>query len=147
MPDIVFQALKYGFLLVLYLFLVFALRTVYVEVLPLERRQRAAMKPARASKAKKAHLQVLQSEDKIGPRIALDKELSVGRSPQCLVRLHDDYVSQMHARLHETAGRYYVEDMGSTNGTYVNGRKITYPTELRPGDRIKIGKTILEFRR
>jgi pSer/pThr/pTyr-binding forkhead associated (FHA) protein len=148
LPDIVFQILKYGFLLVLYAFLVFALRTVYVELLPAERRrQKTAKKPAKPSKMKKAHLQVVQTEEKIASKYFLDQPVTVGRAPQSGVRLHDDYVSQMHAKFYETGGRHFVEDLGSTNGTYVNGRKISYPTELRQGDRVKIGKTILEFRR
>jgi pSer/pThr/pTyr-binding forkhead associated (FHA) protein len=63
-----------------------------------------------------------------------------------VVCLEDNYVSTSHAKFYQANGRFFVEDMGSTNGTYVNGRRISYPTELRQGDRIKIGKTIVEFR-
>lgn len=145
-PDIVFQILKYGFLIILYIFLFFALRTVYVEVLPADRRQRATAKPARASKLKKAHLHVVQTEEKIASKFPLEDVLTVGRGENCAVCLEDNYVSSSHAKFYPGNGRFFVEDMGSTNGTYVNGRRISYPTELRQGDRIKIGKTIFEFR-
>ncbi len=145
-PDIVFQILKYGFLIILYIFLFFALRTVYVEVLPADRRQKVAAKVVRPVKLKKAHLQVVQTEDKIANKLPLEEQLTVGRSDSCSLCLEDNYVSSLHAKFYHTNGRFFVEDMGSTNGTYVNGRRISYPTELRQGDRIKIGKTIVEFR-
>lgn len=145
-PDIVFQILKYGFLIILYIFLFFALRTVYVEVLPADRRQKVTAKPARPSKLKKAHLQVVQTEEKIANRFSLEDVLTVGRGENCNLCLEDNYVSTSHAKFYPANGRFFVEDLGSTNGTYVNGRRISYPTELRQGDRIKIGKTIVEFR-
>jgi pSer/pThr/pTyr-binding forkhead associated (FHA) protein len=63
------------------------------------------------------------------------------------VVLDDSYVSQMHARLFAKGDSYMVEDLGSTNGTYLNRRKVTAPTELRRGDQVKIGKTVLEMRK
>ncbi len=144
-PDIVFQILKYGFLIILYIFLFFALRTVYVEVLPVDRRRMSA-KAARPVKLKKAHLSVVQTEEKIASKFPLEDVLTVGRSENCSVCLEDNYVSASHAKFYHSNGRFFVEDQGSTNGTYVNGRRISYPTELRQGDRIKIGKTIVEFR-
>ncbi len=144
-PDIVFQILKYGFLIILYIFLFFALRTVYVEVLPADRRQKAVSK-ARPAKLKRAHLHVVQTEEKIAAKFPLEDILTVGRGAHCGMCLQDNYVSTSHAKFYPANGRFFVEDMGSTNGTYVNGRRISYPTELRQGDRIKIGKTIVEFR-
>jgi pSer/pThr/pTyr-binding forkhead associated (FHA) protein len=61
--------------------------------------------------------------------------------------LKDTYASQMHARVFPKGDKFMVEDLGSTNGTYLNGRKVTSGTELLRGDRIKIGKTVLELRR
>ncbi len=70
----------------------------------------------------------------------------IGRAAECQVCLEDEFASHLHSRISLSQGGYLIEDLGSTNGTYVNGRKINYPVELRNGDRIKIGKTILEFR-
>jgi pSer/pThr/pTyr-binding forkhead associated (FHA) protein len=57
----------------------------------------------------------------------------------------DNYVSQLHARVFRRDGQFYVEDLGSTNGTYVNHRKVTAPIVIRKGDRLQIGKTVLEL--
>jgi pSer/pThr/pTyr-binding forkhead associated (FHA) protein len=61
--------------------------------------------------------------------------------------LDDTYVSQVHARIFAKNGGYMVEDLGSTNGTYVNRRRITSPTEVQRGDQVKIGKTVMELRK
>jgi pSer/pThr/pTyr-binding forkhead associated (FHA) protein len=70
----------------------------------------------------------------------------VGRAGGCQVALgEDNYVSQLHARVFRRDGQFYVEDLGSTNGTYVNRKKVTAPIVIRKGDRLQIGKTVLEL--
>ena len=66
------------------------------------------------------------------------------RSPQTDVQIDDSFASARHARIYERDGLYYVEDMGSTNGTYLNGRQLQSRKQLRGEDRIRIGDT--EFR-
>ena len=63
------------------------------------------------------------------------------------VRLDDTYISSFHARIFRRDDGWYVEDLGSTNGTYLNQRRVTSPAELHAGDRLKIGKMTLELRR
>ena len=77
----------------------------------------------------------------------LDGEITIGRSDKCNLVLDDTYVSQVHARVFARGESVMVEDLGSTNGTYVNRRRITAPAELQRGDQVKIGKTVLEMRR
>jgi pSer/pThr/pTyr-binding forkhead associated (FHA) protein len=61
------------------------------------------------------------------------------------VALPDDtYVSQLHARVFQRSGETYVEDLGSTNGTYVNGHRVSAPTPVRRGDSLQVGSTVLE---
>jgi pSer/pThr/pTyr-binding forkhead associated (FHA) protein len=72
---------------------------------------------------------------------------TVGRAPECEIRLDDTYVSQQHARIFGKTDRWYVEDLGSTNGTYVNDQKLAAPALVQPGDRIRVGTTVLELRR
>jgi pSer/pThr/pTyr-binding forkhead associated (FHA) protein len=79
--------------------------------------------------------------------VRLDGTLQVGRAEACQVRLSDTYVSSFHARIYGRDGSWFVEDLGSTNGTYLNQRRITAPAELRAGDRVRIGKTTLDFKR
>ena len=71
----------------------------------------------------------------------------IGRAEACHVRLPDTYVSQFHAKVFARDGGWFVEDLGSTNGTYVNGIKVSEPRRLSQGDVIRIGETDLRFER
>ena len=85
-----------------------------------------------------------------GNQAGLSAELSagavmIGRGADCQLILDDDYVSTRHARVVSTPNGIYVEDLGSTNGTYVNGQRITAPTTITLADTVRIGKTILKL--
>ena len=84
----------------------------------------------------------------VGPQEAklLGSEVLMGRDPSCAVRIPDSSVSSQHARVYQSDGEWYVEDLGSTNGTSVNDRPLVRPLLLRPGDRIQIGRSTLEAR-
>jgi pSer/pThr/pTyr-binding forkhead associated (FHA) protein len=71
----------------------------------------------------------------------------IGRSPECALVLDDDYASGRHARIFEQEGRWLVEDLGSTNGTFVDNRRITAPTPLELGTTLRIGRTVVELAR
>ena len=77
----------------------------------------------------------------------LDGATTIGRAAECELRLDDTYVSQQHARIFDRNGNWYVEDLGSTNGTFVNEQKLVAPAMLTPGDKIRVGTTIVELRR
>ena len=79
--------------------------------------------------------------------LRLDGQLNIGRADACQVQLGDTYVSQFHARLFPREGGWFVEDLGSTNGTYLNQRRLTSQAAVQAGDRIRVGKTTLELRR
>ena len=153
MPALVLDLLKYVFLIVLYIFVGRAVRVVYLELRGTTPRAagRAAPAPARppSRKAKKAprKVAVIEGENHRGKTFELNGEMVIGRSDKCHLMLDDPYVSQVHARLFPRDDAFMVEDMGSTNGTYLNRKRLTAPTELKRGDRIKIGKTVLELRR
>ena len=83
--------------------------------------------------------------ERAGTLIALDRELTIGRAANCELALPDDtYLSQLHARLFVRDGQAQVEDLGSTNGTYLNGERVTTAVPLRPGDSVQVGATVLE---
>ena len=83
-----------------------------------------------------------------GERAELDQApILIGRGTDAAIRLDDDYVSTRHARIAASDDQWFVEDLGSTNGTYVGTARITQPTTLAPGTQVRIGKTILELRK
>lgn len=71
----------------------------------------------------------------------------IGRAPECTLVLDDDYASNRHARVFERAGEWMVEDLGSTNGTLVSGKRIEGAVPFRPGAQVRIGRTEIELRR
>jgi Na+-transporting methylmalonyl-CoA/oxaloacetate decarboxylase gamma subunit len=149
LPEIVYVALRFVFLALLYLFVIMVAMVVYYELKPARARpvvERAAAKPARGKGRAKLVIAGEAGRKKLASW-DLEGEVVVGRAPECTATLDDEFASNLHAKIYKAEGRYYVEDLGSTNGTYVNDRRINYPTELRKGDRIKIGRTVMEFRR
>ena len=76
-----------------------------------------------------------------------DQQITIGRADDATLVLADDYASTRHARLFPQDGQWLVEDLGSTNGTYLDRQKVTQPTPVPIGVPIRIGKTVLELRR
>jgi pSer/pThr/pTyr-binding forkhead associated (FHA) protein len=70
----------------------------------------------------------------------------IGRAPSCTLVLDDDYSSSRHARVFPEGDQWLVEDMGSTNGTFLDDQKVTGPAPVRPGAQIRIGQSVLELR-
>ena len=155
MPNLVLDLLKYVFLAVLYLFMWFVVKAVLNEIRPQQRRRRSARQPAptpsrpppRRPKKAPRHVAIVEGGALKGKTFELNDELVVGRADRCHVVLDDTYVSQMHARIFARNGSYVLEDLGSTNGTYLNRKRITSPAELQRGDQVKIGKTVMELRK
>ena len=76
-----------------------------------------------------------------------DAPILIGRGTDAGIRLDDDYVSTRHARIAASGDQWFVEDLGSTNGTYIGTVRITQPTTITLGTQVRIGKTILELRK
>jgi hypothetical protein len=154
----VLSVLKYSLLVLLYFFVFRAVRSVVVDVAgrtrergrTTEMRAPTAPHPARASKGRgKPPSQVLvhEPDGKKSRTVKLSGSTQIGRGAGCAIRLSDTYVSQVHARLYGENGAWYVEDLGSTNGTFLNDQKVASPVEVHAGDVVKVGKTVLELRR
>jgi pSer/pThr/pTyr-binding forkhead associated (FHA) protein len=91
---------------------------------------------------------LVQGHSDAKPRtVKLSASMTVGRAPECELRLDDTYTSQQHARLFAKNNSWFVEDLGSTNGTFVNEQKLAAPAMLQPGDKVRVGQTIMELRR
>ncbi|MBK6885084.1 MAG: FHA domain-containing protein [Tetrasphaera sp.] len=83
-----------------------------------------------------------------GTRIPLgDSDILIGRNPECLLVLDDDFASGRHAALVRTADGWGVEDLGSTNGTFVDGQRVEELTGIAPGNEIRIGRTTIELQK
>jgi hypothetical protein len=76
-----------------------------------------------------------------------DQQITMGRANDATLVLNDDYASTYHARIFPQDGQWLVEDLGSTNGTYLDRQKVARPTPVPVGVPIRIGKTVLELRR
>jgi hypothetical protein len=140
--------LNYCFLALLFLFLARVVRVVLLEMkakpLPLVAAEEKAPPKPRERRAR-ATLRIVEPPGRQGEVFALDREITVGRGGGCQVVLSDDtFVSQVHARVFERDGRTWVEDLGSRNGTFVNGKRIDAPTRLRRGDQVQFGQTVAE---
>jgi FHA domain len=156
-------ALKFGFLVVLYLFLLWVARSA--------RRDLGAGAPGAIDRAAPAAIppdatgmhsaSTLGSADLAGraPRLVverapghdsgmiydLDGEIVMGRGDRAEIRLEDPFASAQHARIYEQGNIMVVEDLGSTNGTYLNEELLETPRPLHPGDRLRIGDSEFAF--
>ena len=109
----------------------------------------AVAQPERRSTSRQAPSQlVLHPVDGAPRTLTLDGDrMLFGRAPHVDQRLEDDYVSDEHAELVRSEGQWRIRDLGSTNGTYLNGQKVIAPTVVASGDQLQLGKTRLEVRR
>jgi pSer/pThr/pTyr-binding forkhead associated (FHA) protein len=161
--DQLLFVLKLCLLALLYLFFFRVLRAVWAELkapapaaVPVTAGApgpKASGAPSRkdrkaAEKAAKAvpQLVVLEPADQRGRAYQLGNEASIGRAAGCQITVDDTYVSQIHARVFTRDGQWFVEDLGSTNGTWMNRQKVSGPMVLQRGDRLQVGNTVLELR-
>ena len=75
-----------------------------------------------------------------------DDSVLLGRAPDCTLTLQDDYSSGHHARLFPQGSRWFLEDLGSTNGTFVGGQRLTRALPVEPGEPFTVGRTVMELR-
>jgi pSer/pThr/pTyr-binding forkhead associated (FHA) protein len=149
-PVLVLSILKFLFLALLYLFIARAIRVIYLDLVGprVPRSSAPASVPApRKRRAQPRELLVTEQEGSPRSYPMSAEPLTIGRAESCQVILGDTYVSQMHARVYPKDGEWLVEDLGSTNGTYVNGQRIAEVTRLRKGDRVQFGNTVAEITR
>ena len=145
-------ALKFGFLVVLYLFLLWVVRSAMrdlaryggssaaaepVEVPARGRRQRGTPEP-RPGAAPRVQVVAAMGHEP-GTSFDVGEGVTFGRSDGADIRVHDQFASSAHARIFDRGGFMYLEDMGSTNGTYLNGRQVKAAERLEGADTIRIG--------
>jgi hypothetical protein len=163
MPENLLGILKLCLLALVYLFFLRVLWAVYAEVRgPLPARSpRGAPRPPgptaaplatstnrRGKVPRKAVVSKLTVAEPIGLKgrmFPVSHEVTLGRAAGCGIALQEDaYASQLHARVFQRDGRTFVEDLGSTNGTYLNGARVTGAVPLARGDALQVGATVME---
>jgi pSer/pThr/pTyr-binding forkhead associated (FHA) protein len=165
MNALTLTLIRLAFLAVLWLFVIAAVGVVRTDLFGpslsarQQRRQaKAQQRPSRARPARAArpgragrsvpHVLLVTAGTLAGTSIGLsDQQITIGRANDATLVLADDYASSRHARLFPQDGQWIVEDLGSTNGTYLDRQKVTQPTPVPAGVPIRIGKTVLELRR
>ncbi|HQK91997.1 MAG TPA: FHA domain-containing protein [Armatimonadota bacterium] len=139
--------LRYGVLVALYLFLFAAYRALCRGTAP---RFDESGPPRAASRPAVGTIVIVgagsTSSARVGQQVPLLTTNVLGRDPGCQVVVEDQFASKRHAAIDLRDGVYVLADLGSKNGTLLNGRPLEAPTELLDGDRIRIGSTVLEYR-
>ena len=151
MDDPIAVLLKFGFLAVLYLFLLWVVRSALKDMSGAGRLVDEEDEPA----ARDGRGAALDLRSGVRPRLTvvaalghepgtafeINDSATLGRSPTADVRIDDPYASSAHARIFPRGQFMYIEDMGSTNGTYLNGRQLRKPEQLKVADTVRIGDT------
>ncbi|HZO66698.1 MAG TPA: FHA domain-containing protein [Kribbellaceae bacterium] len=156
MSELTLTLIKLGFLALLWMFVLSVLSVIRSDLFGAKIDARAAAavpdaKPSKASKQqkkKRGQPRTLTIAD--GPQAGVSAQLGtepviIGRGSDCQIKLDDDYSSTRHARLFLSDGQWWVEDLGSTNGTYLNGQRLTRPVAAEIGGSIRIGRTTLNL--
>ena len=147
------EILRYFFLALIWLFFLYAARMAIVEVRRARLETVSGPEPGTidargAGREVRIRLRIVEPPEAAGRMIELEHEATFGRSPACTVPLeHDHFASSVHARIFREGGEVLVEDLNSTNGTFVNGARVNGPREVHRGDEITIGHTVLEVAR
>jgi pSer/pThr/pTyr-binding forkhead associated (FHA) protein len=161
MNELSLTIIRVAFLAVLWLFVIAAIGVVRTDLLggssttPRRGKARQAQaprqgrptRPPRAGRGSPRVLVVTAGALKGASLDLAQQQITLGRANDATLVLNDDYASSRHARIFPQDGQWIVEDLGSTNGTYLDRQKVTRPMPVPMGVPIRIGKTVLELRR
>ena len=161
MSELTLFLIRFAYLAILWIFVLSAISVVRsdmfgarIESTPRadrradkQARRQAKARPSKRPRGAPTHVAILEGAN-AGETISLDlAPLLIGRGSDAAIRLDDDYVSTRHARIAASGDQWFVEDLGSTNGTYIGASRLTQPTTLQLGTQVRIGKTTLELRK
>ena len=161
MSELTLFLIRMAFLAILWIFVLSAISVIRSDMFgarvpvaarngapaPARKTKGGAKAPRKPRRGAPTHLLVVEGEYP-GTRAELaDAPLLIGRGSDAAIKLDDDYVSTRHARVAPSGDEWFVEDLGSTNGTYVGPVRITQPTTIGLGVQVRVGKTILELRK
>ena len=152
MSELTLTLIKLGFLALLWMFVLSVLSVIRSDLFGAKVAAAAAPvpspKPVKQAKQKKRRGQPGTVSIADGPQAGVSAPLdgepvTIGRGSDCQIKLDDDYSSTRHARIFLSEGQWWVEDLGSTNGTYLDGQRLTRPLQAEIGGSIRIGRTTL----
>lgn len=159
MPPFVITVAEYGFVVLLWIFVFTVVGVIRRDLFAGARSTRIVAaprglgvsagpgRPAKVKRGRAAHQLVVTAGQLAGTRLTLgESPITIGRAEDSTLVITDDYASARHARLVPRDGQWFVEDLGSTNGTYLDRAKVTGPTPVPLGVPIRIGRTSLELR-
>ncbi|HEY9564433.1 MAG TPA: FHA domain-containing protein [Nocardioides sp.] len=156
MSELTLFLIRFAYLAILWIFVLSAISVIRTDMfgarLPAQQSRPAARgqkpaKPPTRRRGSPTHVLVVDGPN-VGERADLAQApVLIGRGSDAAIRLDDDYVSTRHARIAASGEQWFVEDLGSTNGTYVGQARISQPTTLALGTQVRIGKTVLELRK
>lgn len=156
MSELTLFLIRFAYLAILWIFVLSAISVIRTDMFGARLPAQPGRQGGRAPKQPKApprrrgsptHVLVVEGSNS-GERADLAQApVLIGRGTDAAIRLDDDYVSTRHARIAASGDQWFVEDLGSTNGTYVGSARITQPTTLTLGTQVRIGKTVLELRK
>jgi hypothetical protein len=152
-PALILQLTRVGFLILLCLFVLAAMRVIRTD-LRVAGEARGAARPRRGGQPAQApagrmvpSLLAVTAGTMAGTRLRLGPgPILIGRAEDSTLVLDDDYASTRHARITQQGQEYFLEDLGSTNGTYLDRARVTTPTPVPVGVPIRIGRTVIELR-
>jgi len=156
--ELTLTLIKLGFLAVLWLFVLSAVSVIRSDIFGTRvevpkaakakpSRPAKAAKPRRAARGEPTNLVVTEGPNQ-GQVVSLALQpILMGRGSDAALRLDDDYVSTRHARIATNGEQWFVEDLGSTNGTYLGSQRVTTPTPIAAGTPVRLGKTVVELRK
>ena len=159
MSELSLVLIRFGYLAVLWIFVLATISVIRTDMFGARAaragagQERRAAKPPRSKAPAKPRrgdptsVAIVEGGN-AGEVVSLaNAPLLIGRGNDAAIRLDDDYVSTRHARIAASGDQWFVEDLGSTNGTYVGSARINQPTTLTLGTQVRIGKTNLELRK
>lgn len=156
MSELTLTLIKLGFLAVLWLFVLSAVSVIRSDIFgtkapstprPAKQKKAPSTKARKTPRGVPTKLQVVSGPNS-GQSVPLgDTPILLGRGTDAAIRLDDDYVSTRHARFATNGEQWFVEDLGSTNGTYLGSQRITAPVPIGLGIQVRLGKTIVELQK
>jgi pSer/pThr/pTyr-binding forkhead associated (FHA) protein len=156
LTELTLFLIRFAYLAILWIFVLSAISVIRSDMFgarlarepkPSRRSTRKSTRPPKPRRGAPTHVTVVQGENMGVTADLAAAPILIGRGSDAAIRLDDDYVSTRHARIAASGDQWFVEDLGSTNGTYLGSSRITEPTALALGTQVRIGKTILELKK